>query len=228
MIGRDGDSEDDIALAGEYALSVLGDEALEEVERRMAREPRLAALVRDWQEELARLAEEVSDVQPPASVLRGIEAQLFGAARDGAVSGWLRRLLLPAAVATAVTVGAIYLAPPGLFGPDPSIPFEVAAEDGTLVFAAVLDPPTHVLTLSRVSGDVAPGRAQELWLIAEDAPAPISLGLLEEPTTAIFVEEDLRPLFPGATFAVSDEPPGGSPTGAPTGAVLAAGRLIIP
>jgi anti-sigma-K factor RskA len=65
-----------------------------------------------------------------------------------------------------------------------------------------------------------------LWLIAEGG-APVSLGLLEpQGPSRITVPDDLRPVLAGATLAVSDEPPGGSPTGQPTGAVLAAGVFV--
>ncbi|MEL6126646.1 MAG: anti-sigma factor [Pseudomonadota bacterium] len=56
--------------------------------------------------------------------------------------------------------------------------------------------------------------------------AQVSLGVLpEEPDARISVAVALRPLLPGGTLAISDEPPGGSPTGAPTGEVLAVGAV---
>jgi len=76
-----------------------------------------------------------------------------------------------------------------------------------------------------------------IWLIAdpdEDSAfvidpgdaAPVSLGLLDEGnSTLIDLPQDLVALLAGALLAISDEPPGGSPTGAPTGAVRAAGSL---
>jgi anti-sigma-K factor RskA len=42
---------------------------------------------------------------------------------------------------------------------------------------------------------------------------------------ALPLPEALRGTVAGLVLAVSDEPPGGSPTGAPTGAVLAVGQV---
>jgi anti-sigma-K factor RskA len=64
-------------------------------------------------------------------------------------------------------------------------------------------------------------RARELWALPEGS-APVSLGLM--PATGavrLALNDRQRSALAAATnVAVSDEPPGGSPTGAPTGAVL--------
>jgi anti-sigma-K factor RskA len=90
---------------------------------------------------------------------------------------------------------------------------------------AVYDPDTTELRLTRTAGDAAEGRVLQLWAIA-GAAAPVSLGVLPaDPTTAVILPEALRADVAGLVLAVSDEPPGGSPTGAPTGAVLAVGQV---
>ncbi len=63
-----------------------------------------------------------------------------------------------------------------------------------------------------------------MWLIAGD-DAPVSLGVLPDGPVRLAIAPDLRPRLAGATLAISDEPPGGSPTGQPSGAVLATGPL---
>ncbi|MDZ7710578.1 MAG: anti-sigma factor [Roseovarius sp.] len=64
-----------------------------------------------------------------------------------------------------------------------------------------------------------------MWLIAGEA-APVSLGVLpQDRRAALPVPEDLRPRLRTVVLAVSDAPPGGSPTGASTGAVLATGAV---
>jgi anti-sigma-K factor RskA len=64
----------------------------------------------------------------------------------------------------------------------------------------------------------------ELWLIAQDG-VPVSLGLLAAGGETVLVPPaDLAAQLPGATLAVSAEPPGGSPTGSPT-RVLGAGPV---
>jgi hypothetical protein len=59
--------EDDVALAGEYALRLMDADARRAFARRMEREPALRALVRDWEERLATLADEVPPVSPVAA-----------------------------------------------------------------------------------------------------------------------------------------------------------------
>ena len=71
------------------------------------------------------------------------------------------------------------------------------------------------------------GRSAELWLIPADGK-PRSLGLLTgTKRVSVKLNADLRALIGvKAALAVSDEPPGGSPSGQPTGAILASGSLI--
>ena len=69
------------------------------------------------------------------------------------------------------------------------------------------------------------GACFQLWLIPEGA-APIPLAVLpEEGGIDVVLSDALAALASNGTFAISDEPPGGSPTGAPTGSVLATGAL---
>ncbi len=211
--------EDDIALTGEYVLRLLGPEEVAEVEARLASEPALRRLVTEWQEGLATLADEVAEA-PPAALWRRIEAAAHGStpARRG-VSPW--RWLSGGLVAALLAVAVFFAIPPGPVSP-PTHEAQIAAEDGSLIIQAALSAEGE-LHLIREAGGPRPGRALELWLIAEGAPAPVSLGVLPEAADArIPVPETLRAGFTGGTLAISDEPPGGSPTGAPTGDVLAA------
>ena len=221
--------EEDIATAGEYVLLLLGPEEAAAFEARLSDEPPLRQLVVDWQEGLATLADEVEEI-PPAALWARIEAEAFGTAgqasgaatdtRRGWWTGWLAGALAAAAIAV---VAALFFFPAG---PGPAThQAEIAAEDRSLVVQAALSSDGQ-LTVTREEGGPAPGRALELWLIADGADAPVSLGVLPEAAEARFdVPEDLIAAFTGGTLAISDEPPGGSPTGAPTGDVLAAAAV---
>ncbi|MBY6153730.1 anti-sigma factor [Vannielia litorea] len=214
--------EDDIALAGEYVLRLLSAEEVAGFEARLAAEPGLRLLVTEWQEGLSSLADEVEET-PPAALWRRIEAAAHGAdqaagqRRGLPLWGWLTGGLAAALVAVAV-----------FFAIDPSPAVapthqaRIAAEDGSLTVLAALSPEGE-LHVIRESGGPRPGRALELWLIADGAPAPVSLGVFPETDDfRVPLPEALRAGFTGGTLAISDEPPGGSPTGAPTGDVLAA------
>jgi anti-sigma-K factor RskA len=222
MIGQADDSEDDVVLAGEYALGLLEGAARADFEVRLANEAALATLLRDWSAQFAALADDIATVTPPPRLKPRIEHDLFGAPERSRRWRWGGGLL----AALAVGIAAIVFVPDLFAPPAPPITTEIAAEDRSLVITVSYVADTGALTIDRVAGDVAEGRAQELWLIAEGAPSPVSLGLLADAgLTRLTVPENLRANFQGATLAISDEPPGGSPTGAPTGAVLAAGVL---
>jgi anti-sigma-K factor RskA len=95
-------------------------------------------------------------------------------------------------------------------------------------FLLTVDPQNRTLIVRRVSATPEQGRSYELWLIAKGAPAPKSLGLVggdeftQRPIPGNFDLATLRT----ASYAVSLEPVGGSPSGVPTGPVLFTGNIV--
>ncbi len=95
-------------------------------------------------------------------------------------------------------------------------------------FLLTVDPQSRTLIVHRVSATPEQGRSYELWLIAKGAPAPKSLGLIgadeftQRPIPGISIWRTLRT----ASYAVSLEPAGGSPSGVPTGPVLFTGNIV--
>jgi anti-sigma-K factor RskA len=85
-------------------------------------------------------------------------------------------------------------------------------------FVLVVDTTAHSLTLRRVGAPREFGKSYELWLISPRLPAPRSLGLVGpgDVTELTDVLADDPALIGEASFAVSLEPEGGSPTGAPS------------
>jgi len=95
-------------------------------------------------------------------------------------------------------------------------------------FLLTVDPQNRTLVVRRVSATPEQGRSYELWLIAKGAPAPKSLGLVggdEFTERTIPGNLDLATLR-SASYAVSLEPAGGSPSGVPTGPVLFTGNIV--
>jgi anti-sigma-K factor RskA len=95
-------------------------------------------------------------------------------------------------------------------------------------FLLTVDIATKELTIRAVAPDQQPGKSYELWLVNPQLGNPRSLGLVE---TAGFSRPAAlgayeRNVIEGATYAISLEPQGGSPTGQPTGPVLYAGKLV--
>jgi anti-sigma-K factor RskA len=94
-------------------------------------------------------------------------------------------------------------------------------------FLLTVDLEKRSLSVRKVGAEQQAGQSYELWLIAERAPAPRSLGVIGE--NEYTVHRGLSfdaPTLHNATYAVSLEPPGGSPTGAPTGPVVFTGKLV--
>ena len=95
-------------------------------------------------------------------------------------------------------------------------------------FLLTLDLEKKTVTVRAVGAERQAGKSYELWLVSDKYPAPRSLGLIggEQFT----VRQALGGYDAGtvnrATYAVSLEPEGGSPTGVPTGPVLYTGKLV--
>ncbi len=95
-------------------------------------------------------------------------------------------------------------------------------------FLVMLDPQSRSLTVRRVAATPEAGRSYELWLISSRFPAPRSLGVVgnEEFTQRVIPANYDLDTLRGASYAVSLEPAGGSPSGAPTGPVLFTGKAV--
>jgi len=220
--------DDDSVLAAEYVLGLLDGPEAQLAQIRMAEDARFVDLVRAWEAELAGIAQEVAPVDPPPRVLAELRRDIFGH-QDR--RWWQKIGLIPSIVGAAAAAVLVLIAVE--FGvldtgapPVPDYQAELAAEGSDLVVAAAYLDESGELLVDRRAGGARPGRALELWLIPEGA-APISLGVLPGGRqAALSVPVEVRPrLGEGAALAISDEPPGGSPTGAPTGDVLAVGPI---
>ena len=226
--------EDDAdALAAELALGLLqGDEAVA-ARARMGDDPAFAAMVRAWQERLARLAEELTPVMAPVRAKVMIDQALGHTAplltlpvstgrSSGSTSG-MWRWLTGGLAAAAVALALVWFAP-GLIGTGPQSQAEYASDlvvqDGGPRITAEMDAETNSIQLSLASGAIPDGRDYELWWIEDEGATPISLGVVPRSGSLS------RPMPPGVTpgpntqLALSDEPPGGSPTGVATGPIL--------
>lgn len=229
-----GGNPDDVALAGEYVLRLLDPGEAAECRLREAREPAFAALTVDWRARLAAFDAEVEPVAPARALWGRIEARLW----DAPASRWSRiwnSAGLWRGLAAASVLAAIWLA--ALAPPEP-VPLEsagvpearlisaVASGESAVTLVAVLERGAAALSISRISGEPAPGRSLELWLIEGEA-APVSLGVLPEtPQARVPLGAALAArIGAGAVLAISDEPAGGSPDAGPSGPVVATGAL---
>lgn len=221
------DMETDLDAA-ERALGVAPPDGAESAEARAAR--------RAWDARLAPLNDDAAPVAPPAAVWARIEAALGREAAMGEIADLaaarraLRRWRGAALAAGALAAGlALMLAAPRIFptpAPAPApAPQYVAVvtsdDDGATGLVIHFDPASGLATLIP-TGLVAPeARSLEMWRLPEGAERPLSLGLLPDgPDLRLSIEAAPRDLF-----AISLEPPGGSPNGAPTQPIYH-GRMI--
>jgi len=99
---------------------------------------------------------------------------------------------------------------------------------GSPAFILTVDAATRNFTVRKVGADAEPGKSFELWLISDRLPQPRSLGVIggsdftARPVLAGFDAGTIN----AATYAVTVEQAGGSPSGKPTSAPIYTGKLI--
>lgn len=208
----------DEALAAEYALGTLRGLARLRFQRRLAREPALAAEVAHWLSLLSGMDRQLEPVTPPEVVWKKIALALPAkkpVPRYGRTLPWLTA----AGLVLAVLLYAV------AFRPAPLTPLTVlngAPHAGQWIVSA--SRARDRITLAPVDvADVAPDKSLQLWVIPAGA-APVSLGLVQA-HGASDVAIARAPALTNAVLAVSLEPRGGSPTGQPTGPVLYSAKL---
>lgn len=218
------DTYGDEALAAEYVLHLLDADDRRAFETRLKDDQVLRVQVTQWEAHFAGMAEAVDAVQPPARIKSAVMetiAEARGQARSSLWRPWAMLLggLAIAGLAAVLLMNTVFTPELDL---TPAFRADLSSGDQSIVLVASVIPATHEIVVEPVTGAPPSGRVFELWLIAEGATTPISLGVLETgDTTRIRVPDEIAPSVRTGTIAISDEPPGGSPTGAPTGPVHA-------
>jgi anti-sigma-K factor RskA len=233
--------EDRENLAAEYALGTLDAAERGEAERLIGSDGAFAARVSYWERRLSLLAEAVAEVEPPASLWPKILAALPGAtALAGTPSGsaeivdltrrlkrWRNIAYVTGAIAATLLV---FVGIREGYQPRPDLGRYVAVLQADKVspgFLLTVDLKTKEFTVRRVGADPPRDRSYELWLVHDKFPQPRSLGVIgdHEFTRSQLAAYDPQ-IINEATYAVSVEPPGGSPTGVATGPIVYVGKLI--
>jgi anti-sigma-K factor RskA len=99
---------------------------------------------------------------------------------------------------------------------------------GPPAFIMTVDTNTKEFTVRKAGPDAPSGRSYELWIVPAGATGPTSLGTIgaTDFTTKAALSSFDAPTIQNATYAVTVEPAGGSPSGQPTVAPVYAGKLI--
>lgn len=102
-------------------------------------------------------------------------------------------------------------------------------QDASLpAFILTVDTTTKNFTVRKVGAVPEPGKSYELWLVSDKLQKPRSLGVIGgsdftvRPALAAYDNDTINK----ATYAVTIEPEGGSPTGVATGPIVYTGKLV--
>ena len=230
-------------LAASYVTGTLRAAARRRFETLLPSHPALRAAVTDWQARLMPLTAVVGPVAPSPQVWSAIERRLWPAAAaaaavapTAAVSWWRGLGFWRAAsgLATVAAVGlSVLLLNPAAQAPPVVVVLQGTEAGGPMLtsFVASVSADGRALVARPVQPvALAADRVLELWAVPPQG-APRSLGLISAAGVTVIRREKLSlALLDGrntAAFAVSVEPPGGSPTGTPTGPVVFAGKLQL-
>ncbi len=231
---------DDIdGLAAEYVLGTLSREERQAVADRRAADKALDAAIAAWERRLGPLVETVTPVAPSPNLYNKIRAQIGLSQHVVSLKAREERLARRAARWRNAFVGATALAA-SLAGV--LVYREAAAPKEATQYVAVLntgsDMPAFLLTvdtktkmcvITAVNPPKQTDKTYQVWMVSDKMPKPKSLGMLEKPGQMEMMPMQSGPemdLLMNASFAVSVEPMGGSPTGSPTGPVLFTGKLV--
>ena len=227
---------DDDFAAAEYVLGTLDPSERATLAARRLREPDLEEAIRAWEERLAPLAEAAPEIEPPRDLLPAIEARIRGASpeapRSAAVVALERsiRRWRGLAIAASVLAGVLAIGFVAREATRRSAPREYVAilqkDAASPAIEVTVNLDKQELTVRPVAAQAPPGKSYELWIIDAKLGAPRSLGLIGDTPRGASLSAYDPAIVAGATYAVTVEPPGGSPTGQPSGTPVFVGKLI--
>lgn len=223
-------------LAADWLTGGLSPAAQRRAQRLLDQSQAFASAVQRWRERLdVGLLSSQEHGHPADAIWQGIAARIdapqeiaqSATTQSGwGVRTWRRLSLLLGGVAVAAVAFSVLLVvqQPSQTG-GTAVPVQMAAlMHGDGGQSAVVTVQTGALTLTAV-GPLAPpsGKVYQLWLLPTQG-APISLGVMAAGQTRYSIPAAAQAQLARAkAFAVSEEPPGGSPTGLPTGPVIMVG-----
>ncbi len=228
-------SPDDDFAAAEYVLGTLDGSERATLAARRLREPDLDEAIRSWEARMAPLAEVGPEIEPPRDLLPAIEARIRGVSPETSAGGtvvalersvrrWRAAALAASLVAALLAIGfAIRETSRG------AAPREYVAilqkDAASPAFEVTVNLDKQELTVRPVAAQAPPGKSYELWIIDAKLGAR-SLGVVGDTPRGASLSAYAPSVVQNATYAVTVEPPGGSPTGQPSGAPVFVGKLI--
>jgi|SRR5438270_4491441 len=184
-----------------------------------------AASTADATASVIRLSNQVRRWRGIASFTGAIAAALVAVIGLGAY----QPNLLPDAIRPKPRTQVVEVkAPPTPPAPSPQYVAVLQKDGGSPAFILTVDGATKNFIVRRVAAPPEPGRSFELWIVSDKLQRPRSLGVIgaddftARPVLAAYAPD----IVDQATYAVTVEPEGGSPTGVATGPIVFTGKLV--
>lgn len=230
------DSEEDDVLAAEYVLGTLDAEERSSLDRRLVDDPTLRRHVGEWEDRFSPLLGLYREVPPPPHVLSRVTSRLgdldsHSLLQPDNVVVLRRSVQRWRLVAGALTALAAALIAWIVVGPTPNQTgrFVAVLQKDAASPAILLDVDIGArrAMIRQVSTDRPADKSYELWLINPEVGGPRSLGILNPQgvTKASLASYDAA-VIARATYAITVEPAGGSPSGIPSGQPILSGKLV--
>lgn len=231
---------DDIeGLAAEFVLGTLTREERQVVADRRVTDKALDLAIEAWERRLAPLIETISPVTPSPNLYDKLRAQIEPYQHVVSLKAREQLLARRAARWRNAFVGATAIAASlvGVLGYRETVGRDEARQyvavldsgDALPAFLLTVDTGTNMCVITAVNPPAQSAKTYQVWMVSDDMPKPKSLGLVNKPGEMQAMPVQSRSemdLLMNASFAVSVEPMGGSPTGAPSGPVMFTGKLV--
>ncbi len=220
MFGVMTDRDDLNMKIAEFVLGTLPADERAALQSQRAQDSELEARILQWEERLSAMTDDVDPVEPTPELFARIERALDG---DTSNVVTLRRQLNVWRWSTAVaSAAALVMVAVLMLQPQPQEQSFIAVfqhDDQQPAFLLTVDLDQRSLNIRPVTAEAKPDKSYQLWIKADElGPKPKSVGVLGdqfELDQAALSQYDPE-LLRTATFGISVEPPGGSPTGQPT------------
>lgn len=207
-------------------------------------QPAVTAVAADAPAETPVSAETPEAIPEPVAAQPSNVVPLAGRKNGGQTFGWVmtavaaslagvialqayRPELLPEKLRIKPQIQVVEVKAPA---PAPAAQFVAVLQQNATAPAFILtvDTATKNFTVRKVGATPEPGKSFELWLVSDKLPRPRSLGVIGgsdftiRPALSAYDTDTINK----ATFAVTIEPEGGSPTGVATGPIVYTGKLV--
>ena len=236
---------DDDFAAAEFALGTLDPGERATLAARRPREPELDAAIRAWEQRLGPLAEAAPPIEPPGDLLAAIQARIRAASSQAplapsrqdaidtssiialrrSVARWRIGAIAASLVAALLAIGLAVRETTREAAPREYVAV-LQRDAASPAFEVTVNLDQRELTVRPVAAQTPPGKSYELWIIDPKLGPPRSLGVIGDTPRAANLSTYDPDVVQTATYAVTEEPPGGSPNGKPSGPPVFVGKLI--